>query len=257
MLKSHVLDPQVIRDRLTRLEAREGIRILYACESGSRCWGFASPDSDYDIRFIYVRQIEDYLSIDPVRDVIEEPVDELWDLNGWDLGKALRLMKKSNSSLIEWLQSPIVYYEVPGFRKSMLDLAKNHYSNEKLFNNYRGMARGNYREYLTGKEVLLKKYLYVLRPLLACEWIEEKGSYPPAVFQELLDFAKEAHPTMVQETEALLVKKKAGLEKTYGPRLVAIDDYIENQLAKPYCELQSLDKDDSELNTFFRNWIIP
>lgn len=250
-----VLSSQTIIDRLHRLEQKEGIRILYACESGSRCWGFASPDSDYDIRFIYARSQDDYLSIEPVRDVIEEPVDDLWDLNGWDLGKALRLMKKSNSSLIEWLQSPIVYYETPGFRESMLQLAQHHYDLAKLSNNYRGMARGNFREYLSGTEVWLKKYLYVLRPLLACEWIELKGKPAPAVFEELLAFAAERHPAMVKETEELLIMKKQGLEKTYGPRLVAIDEYIRNQLAKPYCELPLLAVDDSELNAFFRQWI--
>ena len=256
MSVSTVLSPQTIVGRLHDLEQKEGIRILYACESGSRCWGFASPDSDYDIRFIYVRHLEDYLSIEPVRDVIEEPVDDLWDLNGWDLGKALHLMKKSNSSLIEWLQSPIIYHEMTGFREAMLQLAEHHYDLAKLSNNYRGMARGNYREYLTGTEVWLKKYLYVLRPLLACEWIEVNGTHPPAVFDKLLAFATERHPTMVKETQALLIKKKQGLEKTYGPRLTAIDDYIQNQVAKPYCDLPTMEVNDAELNAFFRQWIL-
>ena len=102
----HYLDKQTIVKRLRQIEKEENVRILYACESGSRCWGFASEDSDYDIRFVYVRRMEDYLRVFSQRDVIEMPVDDLWDLNGWDLQKALQLLHKSNSALIEWLQSP-------------------------------------------------------------------------------------------------------------------------------------------------------
>ena len=102
---------KIIVQRLHEIEEREHVRILLAVESGSRAWGFASPDSDYDVRFLYVRTMTDYLRLDPVRDVIEQPINDLLDMNGWDLQKALRLLYKSNPTLFEWLKSPIVYME--------------------------------------------------------------------------------------------------------------------------------------------------
>ena len=100
-----------IYNKLREIEKTENVRILLAVESGSRAWGFASPDSDYDVRFIYVRPKDDYLRLDPVRDVIELPLDEVFDINGWDLQKTLRLLYRSNPTLFEWFSSPIVYLE--------------------------------------------------------------------------------------------------------------------------------------------------
>ena len=100
-----------IQTQLRRIEEEESIKILLAVESGSRAWGFASPDSDYDVRFIYIRRMEDYLKLEKVRDVIELPMDDVLDMNGWDLQKTLRLLYKSNPTLFEWFSSPIVYQE--------------------------------------------------------------------------------------------------------------------------------------------------
>ena len=98
-----------IKEQLRRIEDAENIKILLAVESGSRAWGFASPDSDYDVRFVYIRSLEDYLRLDAIRDVIELPIDDVLDINGWDLQKTLRLLHKSNPTLFEWFSSPIVY----------------------------------------------------------------------------------------------------------------------------------------------------
>ncbi len=98
-----------IKEQLRRIEDAENIKILLAVESGSRAWGFASPDSDYDVRFVYIRSLEDYLRLDATRDVIELPIDDVLDINGWDLQKTLRLLHKSNPTLFEWFSSPIVY----------------------------------------------------------------------------------------------------------------------------------------------------
>lgn len=103
----------LICKKLQEIEKKENVKILLAVESGSRAWGFESPDSDYDVRFIYVRQKEDYLRLDKIRDVIELPLNDVLDMNGWDLQKALRLLHKSNPTLFEWLASPIVYLETP------------------------------------------------------------------------------------------------------------------------------------------------
>ena len=100
-----------IQAQLHRIEDEEHIKILLAVESGSRAWGFASPDSDYDVRFVYVRRTEDYLRLEMVRDVIELPINDVLDINGWDLQKTLKLLYKSNPTLFEWFSSPIVYKE--------------------------------------------------------------------------------------------------------------------------------------------------
>ena len=100
-----------IKNKLDLIEYEEKTRIILAVESGSRAWGFASPDSDYDARFIYVRRPEDYIKLQPVRDVIEWQLDDVFDVSGWDLQKALRLLHESNPTLHEWCASPIVYKE--------------------------------------------------------------------------------------------------------------------------------------------------
>jgi len=98
-----------IKAELARIEEDENISILWACESGSRAWGFESQNSDYDVRFIYLQRTEEYLRASDLRDVIEKPISDDLDISGWDLPKALRLFRKSNPPLLEWLQSPIVY----------------------------------------------------------------------------------------------------------------------------------------------------
>ena len=124
---------QTIRSRLVEIEANDHVRIVYACESGSRAWGFPSVNSDYDVRFIYIRPTEWYLSIDEKRDVIEYPIDELLDITGWDLKKALKLLRKTNPPLLEWLGSPIVYLEKGSFAEKMRQLAKEFYSPTACF----------------------------------------------------------------------------------------------------------------------------
>ena len=99
----------IIRKKLKEIEQKENVKIIMAVESGSRAWGFASPDSDYDVRFVYVRRPEDYLRLEKTKDVIEWQLDDVLDINGWDLKKALQLMHDSNPSIFEWCASPIVY----------------------------------------------------------------------------------------------------------------------------------------------------
>ena len=137
-------------------------------QSGSRAWGFASRDSDYDVRFLYVHRQDWYLSVEDRRDVIELPISEDLDVSGWELRKALRLLRKSNPPLLEWLKSPIVYRYDPAFAAEFGALAAEFYSPRRCFAHYLHMAFGNWRDYLRGREsVSLKKYLYVFRPLLA------------------------------------------------------------------------------------------
>ena len=175
--------------RLRSAETEHNVRIVYACESGSRAWGFASPDSDYDVRFLYVHDNDWYLSFDTERrrDVIEYPIVDEIDCSGWDVRKALYLFTRTNGALLEWLSSPIKYIESGGFAESLRQLAPEFVNSTALCYHYSHMARGNAREYLFNDKVRLKKYFYVLRPLLAIRYIEQGHGVPPVEFEKLVE----------------------------------------------------------------------
>lgn len=220
-----------IQETLIHIEAEHGIRILYACESGSRAWGFDSTDSDWDVRFIYCHPRDCYLSVDERRDVIELPVDDLLDVNGWDLRKSLRLMKKSNPVLLEWLSSPIVYREDAGAMAEYRALAKQFYQPAACLHHYLHMAKGNFREYLQGETVRLKKYFYVLRPVLACLWIERGLGVVPMVFDDLVAGVlkdEELKNSIIKLTEL----KRSGSEMDKGLRITVIHSFIEREITR-------------------------
>lgn len=218
-----------ILSRLAEIEENEHIKIVYACESGSRAWGFASKDSDYDVRFIYLRSMDWYLSIDEKRDVIEIPIDETLDINGWDMKKALRLLRKTNSPLLEWLGSPIIYIENTPMVNRMRQLAREFYSTSACMHHYQNMARGNFRGYLQGDTVRVKKYFYVLRPILAVKWIEKGFGVVPTEFATLVDRLVED-----EDIRAAIYKlrqqKLAGNELDSGPKIAVISNFIQQEL---------------------------
>ena len=222
-----------IAGELAALEREEGIRVLYACESGSRAWGFPSRDSDYDVRFLYIRPVDWYLSIFDKRDVdvIEKPIDDRLDMSGWDLRKALNLYRKSNPPLLEWLQSPIVYAEPYRTAERLRAISPLTFSPKSCMYHYLNMAKGNYRDYLRGERVRIKKYFYVLRPVLACEWIERFGEMPPMAFGRLVETLIPAGGELRRIVERLLERKMAGDELDDEPRLNPINDYLEERLA--------------------------
>jgi len=220
-----------IQAELERIEQENGVCILYACESGSRAWGFESQDSDFDVRFIYVQPTQRYLRVMPGRDVIEHRGDKVLDISGWDLRKALQLLRSSNPPLLEWLQSPIVYLERPGVVSWIRELMPQYYQPAACHYHYLHMAQGNNREYLQGDVVWLKKYLYVLRPVLACLWIERGYEVVPMKFATLIDRVLDGGElkTAVQD---LVRRKKAGDELARGPRIPVISDFLERELAR-------------------------
>jgi predicted nucleotidyltransferase len=170
-----------VRRRLDHVEMSEGVRILLAVESGSRAWGFPSRDSDYDVRFVYIHPPEWYLSVDADlhRDVIERPILDEIDLSGWEIRKALLLFAKSNPPLLEWLSSPLVYRDTKTLASRLRDLLPAYYAPNASLYHYLHMAQGNFKDYLRGDVVWVKKYFYVLRPLLAVRWIEQgRGPVP-------------------------------------------------------------------------------
>jgi predicted nucleotidyltransferase len=220
-----------ILNQLRQIEASHDVRILFACESGSRAWGFASVDSDWDVRFLYVRRVEHYLAIYPPRDVIEVPISDELDVSGWDLQKALRLLVKSNPPLLEWIASPIQYLEVAPLVERLRQLRDLHFSPKSCMYHYLHMARGNFREYLRGESVRLKKYLYVLRPILACCWIESRGTMAPTEFATLIETQVD-EPRVRAAIERLLVAKASATELGEGPRIPEINEFCEQQIAR-------------------------
>ena len=236
--EEHPIDPAMraeIETNLYRIEAEFNVRVLYACESGSRGWGFASPDSDYDVRFIYVHPLPWYLQVSAQRDVIECPISNDLDIGGWELRKALGLLKKGNATLIEWLDSPVVYHADAGFLRAMRDAAWQTHRVERSFHHYLHMASSNYRQYLRGDSVRLKKYLYVLRPLLAALWLEQERGVVPMRFQALAG-AIVTDPDLRQAIDELVAIKRTAMESEYGQTRPVINAFIDTQLAR----LQSL-----------------
>jgi uncharacterized protein len=220
-----------ILSQLRQIEADKGVQIIYACESGSRAWGFPSADSDYDVRFLYLHPVNWYLSISEGRDVIECPISAGLDINGWDLRKALRLFRKSNPPLLEWLGSPIIYLESGYTAARLRELASVYYSPRASLYHYLHMARRNYREYLHGDEVWVKKYFYVLRPVLAMNWIERGLGVAPTDFNTLVEKLVVEAPLRTA-IEALLTAKRAGAELDRGPRIPPIGDFLDQEMAR-------------------------
>jgi predicted nucleotidyltransferase len=229
---AHPVDPAVraqILAELRAIEARNGVRILFACESGSRGWGFASPDSDYDVRFIYVHRLAWYLRVDPGRDVIEVPISGDLDINGWDLRKALQLLKRSNPVLLEWLQSPVVYREQAPDVARLRALARAHFSVARGWHHYISMAKKTFREHLQDGEVRHKKYLYALRPLLAARWIQAGRGLPPMRFADLAQGVLDDRALLDEINRLLAVKMRSG-EAAASSRWHGIHAFIAREL---------------------------
>jgi len=216
-----------IVEKLREIEQRENVKVLYAVESGSRAWGFASPDSDFDVRFIYVRQTREYLKLNKTRDVIEWQLDETLDINGWDLQKALLLLHKSNPTLFEWSNSPIIYHTTPEWNR-IAELFPKYFLSKPGLYHYLSMAGGNYREYLKGEIVPVKKYLYVLRPILACKWILNFRTPPPMQFAELVE--SQLEPELKPVIEQLLTVKMNSPERERMPQITELNEYIDKTL---------------------------
>ena len=222
---------QVVIRRLGEIARQEQVAILYAAESGSRAWGFASPDSDYDVRFVYARAPAAYLSLQPRRDVIERHAgpDRL-DIGGWDVAKALTLMLRANATLWEWLDSPVVYADDGVFAPAARRLFEDHASPRGLGRHYLGLARRQLKLLGAGESVPLKKYFYVVRPLLAFAAIEAGRCPPPMSVSALL---RSAPPPadVARALDELLARKRRTPELGRGKRIAALDRWIAMRLS--------------------------
>jgi uncharacterized protein len=247
---------EAIDQQIKDIELNNQVTVLFACESGSRAWGFASPDSDYDVRFIYAQPLNNYLSIRERKDTIELPVNEELDVNGWDIRKALQLFLKSNAPLYEWLQSPIIYKAKSNFSTELRELMPAYFSHRAGCHHYLSMARNTFENDLQGEQVKLKKYFYALRPLLACLWIIENKSLPPIEFSQLRTLI--ANDEWNESVDNLLEQKKMADEKALTAPVVFLQQWIEKSLV--YCKEQSdaiepVKYDTAALDALFRKYI--
>jgi hypothetical protein len=247
---------QTIQQKLRELEAAKGIRILYACESGSRAWGFPSPDSDFDVRFIYARPVADYLKIHEIKDVVDLPVNEVLDIGGWDIRKALKLFLKSNGALYEWLQSPILYQDEDGFAEELRQLMPKYFSPRACGSHYLAMALNTVHNDLQGEQVKLKRYFYALRSALACKWIVEKQTVPPMEFDKLRILVVDS--VFQDGVNGLLEIKQGSNEKTLVSPDAVLDKWLQETIE--HCkaklpETTSNHQQTDELDEVFRKYI--
>ncbi len=219
-----------IQERFKTCEKEHNVKILFGVESWSRAWWFESKNSDFDVRFIYKHKIEYYLSIDKKRDVIEYPILDEIDINGWDIKKTLYLFQKWNPSFSEWIKSPIIYRKNDEFQKNILEIETKYFSPKNYIYHYLHMAKRNFREYLKKDEVRIKKYFYVLRPVLACLWIEKYNYAPPMEFQKLYDDCELISPELREEIDVLIMRKKSWDELDSGNKIKIINEFLDKQM---------------------------
>jgi uncharacterized protein len=254
-------DPGVVSqiDRcLDTICAAENVTIPWAVESGSRAWGFPSPDSDFDCRFVYIRRHDDYLSLFPKRDVIETPLTEVLDINGWDIAKALRLMLKGNAVILEWLTSPDVYRGDTAFRDGFLKLGQAICDRNRIRNHYLHLAVGQLdRARAEGDGVRIKKLFYVLRPAMALRWmrLNVQTAIPPMNFQLLCEGA-DLPQELADEISRLTLLKLVTREMGSGSAPPAIMAFVETELATSETELGEptalTGSQIAQADTFFR-----
>lgn len=221
-----------ITSELRTLETQENMCILFAIESGSRAWGFPSPDSDYDVRFVYAKPLETYLSIHRARDVIEMPIDGLLDINGWDIRKALGLLLKSNPVLLEWLSSPIRYVWDDEVCAALNVLANQIAHSKACIHHYLHLGERQFHAYIDGKDhISLKKYFYAVRPAMALRWIRQHPDHiPPMNFHDLVA-GLDLDETITQKiTELLVVKSRAKEMGTSAP-IPIIDAFLRQEFS--------------------------
>ena len=214
---------QKILQRLAEIESKNDVKVLFAVESGSRAWGFASKDSDYDVRFVYIHRKEWYLSLIEGRDVIEElDPDGVLDLAGWDLKKALTLMGKGNCAFAEWLNSPLAYYHDEKFFESISTLKDEYFRKISAVNHYYHMATKHNKRYLEKRGCELKKFMYHLRGLLAAKWAAIYGTYPPVLFEELVEKMVDDDDIKSEISELVELKRESREHNT----IIVNDDLV-------------------------------
>ncbi len=249
---------EIIQERLTEVEREHGFRILYACESGSRAWGFASEDSDYDIRFLYVWPRDHYLGVYDPQDMFDYGVDaQDLDLTGWDIRKALPLFRKANGSLMEWLFSPEVYFENEEVMSHWRELAKDYFVPRNSAAHYLGLSRKINGEIREKGKVTAKKYLYVLRALLSAQFVAEQQQAVPVEFAQLRN-SLELPVEVTAEIDQMISEKSGGKESDGIERNRVLDEFVDTRTDEVGAQIPDLSGDlgtVDRLNEFFREVI--
>ncbi|NMF07077.1 nucleotidyltransferase domain-containing protein [Clostridium beijerinckii] len=249
---------KIIQAQLKDIEEKNNVKILYAVESGSRGWGFESKDSDFDVRFIYVHPVEWYLSVFEGTDIIEIPVDEVLDINGWDLRKALKLMYRSNASLLEWLSSPIIYRQNQELVKGLRQVAEKYFSPISITYHYINIAKKSFDGMEGLNNVNLKKLFYVIRPILSCMWIENFNTIPPMNLQAMMEEV-EMEDKVKTIIEELVIIKAERIESDTIKQPTELMEFLRDKLEYYYSYAKNIktekERDSSILNEFFHNTI--
>ena len=223
---------RIVRE-LDRIEAAHEVAILFAIESGSRAWGFHSPDSDFDVRFVYAHRLDWYLSVRPGRDVIEEPITDSLDISGWDVRKALALACKFNPVLPEWLRSPVVYRWNEDLARPLQRFVGLRPGPVAARRHYLGLARRQFLGDIEGRDsVRLKKYFYSIRPAVALRWLRLRPDDPLPMDLPTLRAGEALEPPVPQAIDDLLQLKARALELGTGPRVPCLDDFIRSEIAE-------------------------
>jgi predicted nucleotidyltransferase len=247
---------ETVIKELRTIESEAHVRVLLAVESGSRAWGFASPDSDYDVRFIYVHEPNWYSTIFEGRDVIEKMLPGDLDVSGWELRKSLRLFSKCNLALNEWIGSPLLYQEAPGFRSELSTLIPAFFNPLGATHHYKSMAKQALSSMAPDGRISIKKFLYATRALMACRWIERYQSQPPTELLAMVSKLGSANER--SQIEQLVLQKSSVDEKAS----IVIDELRSAQIQS---ELDAFDRIDfafekparstlEKLDTVLRRW---
>lgn len=251
-----------ILEQLHKIEADNDVTILFAIESGSRAWGFPSPDSDYDVRFVYAHKLDWYLSLEAGRDVIELPIDDELDISGWEIRKALNLMRKSNPVLLEWLYSPIKYIWRDELVSPLLNLSREAASQTPCIHHYRNLGLRYWeKSHATENRLNLKRFFYALRPALALLWIKEHPSLTPPMNVQELAAGLSISSVVLQEMEGLIsaktqLKEKHELEEL--PEMMQLEALVLDafEWAKKVENSKYAPSLNSEIEVYFRQVVM-
>lgn len=252
-------DRAIITQTIDQVCTEQQITCLHAIESGSRAWGFASPDSDYDVRLLYCHASEWYLSLFEGKDTFEFIQEDLlavpFDIGGWDIKKALQLIYKSNAVIFEWLHSPIVYQQQTDALVTLKALSSAYFQPIAVLHHYRGMAKTASVGLDMSKPVKIKKLFYLLRALLAANWIITQQTPPPAVMAEMFELVNSKAQYEITQLIALKSHCDEGHKVSVSPLLIQTIGELWRSIES--AELTPLDTPNTDsLNNFFRQVVL-
>lgn len=245
---------KIILDELKNIEREERVRILYAVEGGSRAWGYHTDESDYDVRFIYIREVTAYLDLQETKEVIVKSTQYPIEFSGWDLSKALKLLRKSNPSLLEWLTNENIYREHSAIEK-IRELRDMTFSPARCVKHYNSMVKNNMEKYLKEDIKDLKKWMTIIRPWLAYKWIKEYQTFPPNGTNEMVNSINVNKE--IKGTISLMIRSRVNGKEVPLHILMYMEEYIREDVLKMDGNLECLHSNDSfqwgEINQTFLN----